>query len=116
MTDEDAFQLALDADPSNHATRLVFADWLEEQGDWRAEGYRWMGANEKWPCPPERSKSNGWYSENRWHFWDQPFYKTEDYILCHCDGIAKGKWEQWEFDTRRECEEAICRAVALVTV
>lgn len=43
-TDEAAFQAALDRDPSDHTTRLVFADWLDEQGDPRAEGYRLLGA------------------------------------------------------------------------
>jgi uncharacterized protein (TIGR02996 family) len=40
MNDEEAFQAALDADPNDRTTRLVFADWLEERGDRRAEGYR----------------------------------------------------------------------------
>lgn len=43
MTAEDAFHAALDADPSDAITRLVFADWLEERGDPRAEGYRALG-------------------------------------------------------------------------
>lgn len=43
MITEAEFQAALDADPSDHTTRLVFADWLEEQGDARAEGYRALG-------------------------------------------------------------------------
>ncbi len=40
---EDDFQDALDADPSDYFTRLVFADWLEERGDPRAAGYRALG-------------------------------------------------------------------------
>lgn len=41
MSDEEAaFQKLLDEHPDDHATRLVFADWLEEHGDKRAEGYR----------------------------------------------------------------------------
>ena len=35
-----AFQKQLDADPTDHLTRLVLADWLEEHDDDRAEGYR----------------------------------------------------------------------------
>ena len=37
MTTEDDFQQALDANPDDHHTRLVFADWLQERGDPRAE-------------------------------------------------------------------------------
>lgn len=33
----------LDAHPDDHTTRLVFADWLQEQSDERAEGYRALG-------------------------------------------------------------------------
>lgn len=44
MTTEDDFQRQLDANPDDHQTRLVFADWLEEHGDPRAAGYRALGA------------------------------------------------------------------------
>jgi uncharacterized protein (TIGR02996 family) len=40
MTTEDDFQKKLDEDPKDWQTRLVFADWLDERGDKRAEGYR----------------------------------------------------------------------------
>jgi uncharacterized protein (TIGR02996 family) len=40
---ESEFQAALDAHPDDHVTRLVFADWLEGEGDPRAEGYRALG-------------------------------------------------------------------------
>lgn len=45
MTTEDDFQRALDANPEDWQTRLVFADWLQERDDPRAEGYRAMGRN-----------------------------------------------------------------------
>ncbi len=44
MSDEDAFQSHLDAHPGDHTARLVFADWLQDRDDPRAEGYRAMGA------------------------------------------------------------------------
>jgi uncharacterized protein (TIGR02996 family) len=43
MTTEDDFQRALDAKPDDWQTRLVFADWLQERADPRAEGYRALG-------------------------------------------------------------------------
>jgi uncharacterized protein (TIGR02996 family) len=43
VTTEDDFQAALDARPEDWQTRLVFADWLGERGDPRAEGYRALG-------------------------------------------------------------------------
>jgi uncharacterized protein (TIGR02996 family) len=36
----DAFLQAIAANPSDDTLRLVFADWLEERGDWRAEFLR----------------------------------------------------------------------------
>lgn len=41
--DEGAFQDHLDAHPDDWFARTVFADWLDENGDPRAEGYRAMG-------------------------------------------------------------------------
>lgn len=49
MTTEDDFNRALDRDPSDWQTRLVFADWLDEHGDRRARGYRALGALRLWP-------------------------------------------------------------------
>ncbi len=43
MTTEDDFHRMLDADPNDHQTRMIFADWLEDRGDPRAEGYRALG-------------------------------------------------------------------------
>jgi uncharacterized protein (TIGR02996 family) len=43
VTSEEDFQRALDEHPDDFQTRLVFADWLQERGDPRAEGYRALG-------------------------------------------------------------------------
>src|SRR5262249_49935579 len=42
MTDERAFLTAILERPDDDATKLVYADWLEEQGDPRAEYLRLM--------------------------------------------------------------------------
>ena len=49
MTTEDDFQRALDADPADYQTRLVFADWLDERNDPRAAGYRALGVLRRSP-------------------------------------------------------------------
>jgi uncharacterized protein (TIGR02996 family) len=49
MTTEDDFQRRLDEHPDDFQTRLVFADWLQERGDRRAEGYRALGVNRLYP-------------------------------------------------------------------
>ncbi len=50
MTTEDDFQTALDANPDDWQARLVFADFLEEMGDPRAEGYRALGRSRLTAC------------------------------------------------------------------
>jgi uncharacterized protein (TIGR02996 family) len=49
MTTEDDFQKALNRRWNDWQTHLVFADWLEEQGDPRAEGYRALGVLRRVP-------------------------------------------------------------------
>lgn len=43
MTSERDFQKRLNRVPHDWQTRMVLADWLQERGDPRAEGYRAMG-------------------------------------------------------------------------
>jgi uncharacterized protein (TIGR02996 family) len=62
VTTEDDFQAALDAHPDDWQTRLVFADWLQERGDPRAEGYRALGVLKKRPfvCGFDNETTGGW--------------------------------------------------------
>lgn len=46
---EVAFQSKLDEDVTDGWTRLVFADWLDEHDDERAEGYRILGTLRLYP-------------------------------------------------------------------
>lgn len=43
MTTEEDFHRHLDAHPEDHTARMVFADYLDEQGDPRGPGYRALG-------------------------------------------------------------------------
>ena len=61
MTTEDDFQAALDAKPDDWQTRLVFADWLDERGDPRAEGYRALGVLRLVPLRPA-GENRAWYA------------------------------------------------------
>lgn len=60
----DAFAAALDADPSDSAARLLYADWLEERGDERAAGYRWMAERGKWPYETISRVGWRWYEDD----------------------------------------------------
>jgi uncharacterized protein (TIGR02996 family) len=50
VTTEDDFAAALDANPEDWQTRLVYADWLQERCDERAEGYRALGSLRRFPA------------------------------------------------------------------
>lgn len=82
MTTEEDFQKALDKDPTDWQTRLVFSDWLEERGDVRASGYRALGLLRKVPA----ATMNGC-------FW---FWKTYFGYPSH---ILTGPW--WDAFYRR---------------
>lgn len=114
MTDESAFQSAFDADPTNSALRLVFADWLEERGDWRAAGYRWMGENRKWPYDWSKNAIITSFDTLDWFIEGSPVqWKVPE----HC--ILPAGLQPWfpahiywpSYHTRREAEEALCKVI-----
>ena len=59
MTTEDDFRAALDADPADWQTLLVFSDWLPDRADLRADGYRAIGMLR---VRPGASSARGYYS------------------------------------------------------
>jgi uncharacterized protein (TIGR02996 family) len=65
MTTEDDFQAALDANPDDWQTRLVFADWLEERSDPRAEGYRALALL---PSRPHMYRRGQWGFDRKGRF------------------------------------------------
>jgi hypothetical protein len=124
MIDESAFQNALDdlaglqrpsttvADPSDDllarysGTCAVFADWLEEQGDWRAAGYRWLSLHAKLP---RRANSNwGW-----WRFGDRGVSAPEDLPSKVWDRMPGSRSHQLlkEYPSRCDAESALCKAI-----
>ena len=63
MTTEEDFQKALDANPDDWQTRLVFADWLQDRDDPRADGYRALAVLRVAPYAEESGK--GWKGYGR---------------------------------------------------
>ena len=49
MSEEAAFLEAIAKHPQDRTARLVFADWLQERDDPRAEGYRALGLRRRIP-------------------------------------------------------------------
>jgi uncharacterized protein (TIGR02996 family) len=73
MTTEDYFWQMLADNPDDSHTRLVFADWLEERGDDRAEGMRALGELKIRPHYYTSSKEYGY-----------DMWPTDDYYK-HCE-------------------------------
>jgi len=122
VTSEDDFHAALDANPHDWQTRLVFADWLEERCDTRAEGYRALARGGFVPELSEAGPRNG--THGMWSFGHDrnpnPHYKKSE-LLPH-DWYRKlapmNQYENWKptawayFHSRRIAEDAAARAFA----
>lgn len=107
MSTEDDFQRLLDANPDDHHTRLVFADWLDDRGDPRAAGYRALGVADRGP----RRSASGWYWYARWP-------RVPDIRRGDGHSTLVGDWwdaavgKQKAFASRREAENAAALAFA----
>lgn len=141
MTDTDVtesdFQAMLDADPSNSGLRLAFSDWLEDQGDERAEGYREIG--EKGYRPRTGNRPSGpdytaWWTvtsgndrdakmflEPKEHDWSKRvgsfiplhlFKKLTDYY--EANKLTDGPTAYKQYRSRRLAEDSFALAFAAV--
>jgi uncharacterized protein (TIGR02996 family) len=109
VTTEDDFNRQLDANPEDHHTRLVFADWLEERDDPRAEGSRALGLLGK---RSTEETPRGW-------LWHQAMPRRVPapcdlptdwfYALVNTGGVGL---YPTPCPTRREAEDAAARAFA----
>jgi uncharacterized protein (TIGR02996 family) len=117
MNEEEAFQAALDANPDDWQTRLVFADWLQERNDPRAEGYRVLGTRRHRP-----GRSNMSSRESQYYGFTHGSNRGSDPVKA-CPGCWIPKtWfnriemvppgnEYWTWkETRREAEDAAALA------
>lgn len=113
MTTEDDFQRVLDANADDHSTRLVFADWLQEREDPRAEGYRALGNQYLFTLS---NRNSIWYNADEYE--EDPVHENlppdwfdalvEEDLLVEQDTM--GYW--FSFPTRREAEDAAALAFA----
>lgn len=117
MTTEDDFQNTLDATPDAHHVRLVFADWLQDRGDKRAEGYRALGVLRRIPFGSRRrdvlTRYGEWYAE----FYDAEGFDPQSDLPTDWFRRLRGK-PAWStrgkkgWATRREAEDAAATAFA----
>lgn len=130
MTNEDDFQRMLDANKSDHQTRLVFADGLDERGDPRGPGYRALGLLRKSPArasdEDNRGKNYTWFNSDPRAYSNAAF---EDHLPNDwCEAIVgcricPRKWNrnpfsrvlQWtEHTLRREADDAAALAFTML--
>ena len=115
MTTEDHFHALLDADPADYLTRLVLADWLQERGDARAEGYRVLGMLKR--CPERCGSDWGWTHSPAGPSWDTyrsiyPSSLTSDWWYG-CYKLSDRNLG--DYPTRRAAEDCAALAFAALT-
>lgn len=107
---EAFFRSRLDRELGDDAARLLFADWLEERGDGRAAGYRWMARRRKKP-------SRAPYT---WDWWHEDSTNRREIVLPDAvwrllDAPPAERFPNCkEFPSLAAAEEEICRVIALL--
>ncbi len=122
MNDENAFQAYLDKHPDDHTARLVFADWLQERDDPRAEGYLALGANKK-TCQHYSSEGSS-DGEDAYCYWDggngfgSTAYLPKDWLIAIVGyRPLKNPMSNFRnFGSRRECDDAAALAFAKLPI
>lgn len=115
---EKEFQDHLDAHPDDYFSKGVFADWLEEQGDERAGGYRAMmacglhGSNGLDADDYENhdaSLPTCWFSELS-ELPKQFKMVPQDWFVLLDNPSTNSKNYTNDYSNRREAEDALARA------
>ena len=109
MTTEEDFHAALDANPDDWQTRLVFADWLDERGDPRGEGYRALGVLQLRPASAAYCWANARNRDSSPHHGFN-LLPQDWYTLTTPNLETAGVY--CFFDSRHEAEDAAARAFA----
>ena len=67
MVTDESFRATIEAHYQESAPKLVYSDWLQEQGRWdEAMAWKWLGEQAKWPCRTP-TFPNGWR-----YYWQPP--------------------------------------------
>ena len=119
MTTEDDFQKQLDEHPDDFQTKLVFADWLQERDDPRADGYRALGVQRLYPLEVQM-EAGPWENRTAWLFGTVSSHECPKAQLLPPDWFKKvrkttGSDDWWRrYLSRRACEDAVARSFAIL--
>ncbi len=113
MPTEEDFQNSLDERIDDWQLRLIFADWLEEHGDPRAEGYRALGTLRLYP-DMEYSYRFVHGDDRSWRATDPDRSVLPTSWFVELDYYGKHSLEPGE-DTRRQAEDKAAMAFAAMT-
>jgi hypothetical protein len=109
MTFEDQVQAYLDEHPDDEQHRLTLADLLEARGKLDlARCQRWLAERHLWPDPDLEA-----FGMTGWHWWscpDRPHKRRAHAVLPQEVQDLLPRTE-WIYDTRREAEQALARAL-----
>lgn len=108
-TDEAAFHAHIDAHPDDHGAREIFADWLQDRDDPRAEGYRALGALQRWPGASPQFPC--WWSHQgcRTVLKDQ-YHGRLPPAWFYAMRARESQWWWCDYPNRREAEDAAALA------
>ena len=112
MTDESAFHRGLDLTPTDWPLRLVYADWLEEQGRLNeAFAQRWMAQEQKRPRFYHKFQQWVWYDE--WQVTSR-IDQMSDLTSIVWRLLPEAEIDQGRkaYHTRQEAEFALVQALA----
>jgi uncharacterized protein (TIGR02996 family) len=118
VTIEDDFQNALDANPRDWHTRLVFADWLQDRGDSRAAGFRAIALNKRYPLSARAAglgTDGCWWHRGPLDAGTSHNNVPDDWFALLPPAAGNGSfWPVYSRDkslfSRRECESALALA------
>lgn len=121
---ERPFRAAIDADPDDMVRRLVFADWLDEHNDPRADGFRALARLGVQPChwsarafadlsTTEFPEAYWWTSVRGEHDAWVPYMLPDPWYHA-VKRVCPEQWLAASWLTRREAEDAAALAFVIL--
>jgi uncharacterized protein (TIGR02996 family) len=126
MTAEDDFWELLEENPDDYQTRLIFADWLQDRNDDRAEGMRALGRTRLRPLKCGFSDEGFYYIVGNYdrirsliagvRDWDQYSWKecvlpADWFLVCPKTDFWDSGSDHWRcYQTQRKAETAAALA------